>query len=174
MEKMGNFKTWINKKLDSILPYRHTNRILDTYIQDMKAFVARLDTMTAGEGFSHMGELPKGDWIQTEEGVLTRLIFLPSELDLLPRRITIMESQALKDTFGVRIHNHSTDTVHSNQVIFVEEGEITASVHEGPNGAKVYSSNYGPGTMVTFTPEQWHSVNFRKGAKVISIFFPAI
>ena len=171
---MSKFRSWLNKQLDGLLPYRHADKIIDLYIQDMKNFTARLNDMAAGEGFKSMGELPKGDWVQTEDGVLTRLIFLPAELNLLPRRITIMESQALKDTFGVRVHNHSTDTVHSNQVIFVEEGEITASVHEGPNGAKVYSSNYGPGTMVTFTPEQWHSVNFRKGAKVISIFFPAI
>ena len=157
-----------------LLPYRRDHASIDSLVVYLTALKYRLEQSSSGAKFDGMGELPSGKWVETEQGVLTRLLVTPESLNSLSRRMTVMESKALKNTKQVRIHNHSTDDVHTNQIILVEKGEIVASVYDGPNGNKIYSATYGANSFVTFTHDQWHSVLFKKGAEVISIFFPPL
>lgn len=160
--------------VNRVFPKRQDHVSIDALTDYLLVLRSHLEHMSAGAKFDSLGELPTGKWVETEKGVLTRLLLLPKVIAELPRRVTIMESKALTTTRCRRIHNHNTDDVRSNQIILVEKGEIEAAVYDGPDGNKIYSSVYGPNSFVTFTYDQWHSVKFKKGAEVISIFFPPI
>jgi mannose-6-phosphate isomerase-like protein (cupin superfamily) len=143
------------------------------YVNTINERAERLDNFVDGMKFQNMGELVKGRWEETEDGVMTRLVTCPMNISPIMKRITIMEVFAKKDTNSNIIHKHDVEGLVANQVLFVEQGRVDVSFYSVTREKDIIVTCRA-GEVVTIDAGRFHSVSMRAGTKMLSVYFPPI